>query len=126
MEKDTKKKEAVMEKAAAMEKGGGTMGEKDIELEKLLESCFNNLQKLIDNCPDTRSGKSIKCGYEKDLNILYLIGGKVGYEEKKKLIRRLGRLDKVNWIEIDKETYLKEEGYLKDNYKVSNGRYFKK
>ena len=132
MEKDTRKKEE--REGAAMEKdtkgkeagGGNIMGKEDIEFEKLMASSFANLQRLIDNCPDTKSGKSIKCAYEKDLSILYLIGGKLSYEEEKKLIRRLGRLDKVDWIEIDKETYLKEEGYLYDNYKVSNGKYFKK
>lgn len=98
----------------------------DTEREKLLARSFDNLQKLIDNCADSKSGKSMKCGYERDLDVLYLIGGKLSYEEENKLIYRLGRLDKVNWIEISKEVYLKEEGYLHDNYKVSNGKYFKK
>lgn len=130
MEKDTKGKEAAMkegmEDGMKEVKGGNTMGNRSIELEKLIARSFDNLQKLIDNCPDTKSGKSIKCGYERDLDVLYLIGGKLSTEETMKLIYRLGRLDKAGWFEISKETYLKEEGYLYDNYKVSKGKYFKK
>ena len=98
----------------------------DIELDGLIARSFDNLQKLINSCADTKSGKSVKCGYEKDLDVLYLIGGKLSYEEKKKLIRRLGRLDKVDWEEISKEVYLKEEGYCKENYKVVNGKFYRK
>lgn len=117
------KKVTMSGKSSESVKGGNTMSS---EFEKLLARSFANLQRLIDNCPDTKSGKSSKCGYEKDLNVLYLIGGKLSAEETMKLIYRLGRLDKVNWTEISKETYLKEEGYLHDNYKVSNGKYFRK
>ncbi len=100
---------------------------------ELIKKCISNLEKIINDCEvkieNGGNGKSLKsliCGYRKDLDLLLLINGELDEVNSNKLISRLGRLGAVDWIEISKEDYLKEEGYLKENYKVKNGKYYKK
>ena len=100
---------------------------------KLIEKGINNLSKLIEACEDKinaggneKSLKSLICGYRKDLDILLLINGELDDVKSAQMVARLGRIGMSCWVEITKEQYLEEEGYLSENYKVKNGKYYKK
>ncbi len=100
---------------------------------ELVKKGISNLEKIINDCEvkiekggNEKSLKSLICGYKKDLDLLLLINGELDEVNSNKLISRLGRLGVSDWVEISKEEYLKEEGYLSENYKVKNGKYYKR
>ena len=100
---------------------------------ELIKKGIENLEKIIAKCEgeietggNKKSLKSLVCGYKKDLDLLLLVNGELNETDSNKLISRLGRLGSSDWIEISKEEYLKEEGYLSENYRVKNGKYYKR
>ncbi len=100
---------------------------------ELVKKSINNLERIINDCEvkiknggNEKSLKSLICGYKKDLDLLLLINGELDEASSNKLISRLGRLGLAEWVEISKEEYLKDEGYCKENYKVVNGRFYRK
>ena len=95
-------------------------------VKEIADKAAKNLLALIKGCDESKSGRSMKCGYDRDYKIICALSGQMYTSELKKLISRLGRLDCANWIEISKEEYIKNEGYLNDNYKVKNGKFYRK
>nr|DAU58944.1 MAG TPA: hypothetical protein [Caudoviricetes sp.] len=100
---------------------------------ELIKKGIGNLEKIIKECEvkienggNEKSLKSLICGYKKDLDLLLLINGELDEVSSNKLISRLGRLGLAEWVEISREDYLKEEGYFKENYKVTNGKFYRK
>ena len=100
---------------------------------ELVKKGIESLKKIIAGCEgkieqggNEKSLKSLICGYKKDLELLLLINGELDEVSSNKLLSRLGRLGAGDWVEISKEEYIKNEGYLSDNYKVKNGKFYRK
>lgn len=100
---------------------------------ELIKKGIENVERIIGECEskiekggNEKSLKSLICGYKKDLDLLLLINGELNEIDSNKLISRLGRLGVSDWVEISKEEYIKNEGYLSENYKVKNGKFYKK
>lgn len=100
---------------------------------ELIKKSIENVKKIIGECEEKiekggneKSLKSLICGYKKDLDLLLLINGELSEIDSNKLISRLGRLGVSDWVEISKEEYIKNEGYLNENYRVKNGKFYRK